>query len=395
MTTPLRESDRIPPNSTLRPRHPWQVAVLANIKERGKPLPADVPPEAEADYDYMETVDSIRAVVETHGHQTVFIPANRDLPYALKEVRPDICFNIAEGLGGDSREAQVPGLLELLKIPYTGSRLLANAIALDRTLTKRLWRDRHLPTAPFQEFTFGDEPLRPEMRFPLFVKASRESIGTGVDEEAVVNNEAELRERTEYVIRLYHQPALAEIFLPGREFSAGILGRFDTALYSRHPEWYEKDGFLRLPLLEPGTSQSTTPGITVLEAGAQSVGTEEAPRHFCPASLDPELTAKLQRLAWRAHIIVGALDVSRVDIRLDAEGQPQLAEINPLPGLTPHSSHLCTMADSQGISYEDLILEILYLGASRWKMLAPRPDPALPKKKIDAANAANKPANGK
>src|SRR6185436_19839175 len=123
-----------------------------------------------------------------------------DLPYAIKEAKPDICFNIAEGLGGDAREAQVPALLEMLQIPYTGSRVLTNAISLDKTLTKRIWRDRRLPVAPFQEFVIGDESLRPELNFPLFVKPSREGTGMGVDMNAICNNEQELRERAMYII---------------------------------------------------------------------------------------------------------------------------------------------------------------------------------------------------
>lgn len=396
MTAPLQEKENDkPPSSAPRPAHPWRVAVLANIKERGKSLPAVVPPDAGADYDYIETIDQIRAAIETDGHQTIFIQADKDLPDALKEARPDICFNIAEGLGGDAREAQVPALLEMFKIPYSGSRVMTNAISLDKTLTKRIWRDRNLPVAPFQEFTFGDEPLRPEMHFPLFVKPAREGTGMGVNEKAIVNNEAELRERADYVIRLYHQPALVEAFLPGREFTVGIMGRFDTVLYSRHPEWYEKDGFLRLPILELDSSHSITPGIYGLEAKAQSVGSEGAPGYLCPAPLDPELTKKLQRLAWRAHVVLGALDISRTDIRLDADGQPRLLEINPLPGLTPGYSDLCIQCAAQGISYEDLILEILYLGASRWNMLVPR-DISLPqKKKTDPLNGAAKTTNGK
>ena len=396
MTAPLQEKENDkPPGSDPRPAHPWRVAVLANIKERGKSLPADVPPDAGADFDYIETVDKIRAAIETGGHKAVFIQADRDLPAALKQARPDICFNIAEGLGGDAREAQVPALLEMLKIPYTGSRVLTNAISLDKTLTKRIWRDRRLPVAPFQEFTFGDEPLRPEMRFPLFVKPAREGTGMGVDEKAIVNTEAELRERADYVIRLYHQPALVETFLPGREFTVGIMGRFDTILYSRHPEWYEKDGFLRLPILELDSSRSITPGIYGLEAKAQSVGSDGAPGYLCPAPVDPELTKKLHRLAWRAHVVLGALDVSRTDIRLDAEGQPRLLEINPLPGLTPNYSDLCIQCNAQGISYEDLILEILYLGASRWNMLTPRDIPLSQKKKTGPLNGVAKTTNGK
>jgi D-alanine-D-alanine ligase len=388
-----KENDK-PPSLDPRPARPWRVAVLANIKEHGKSLPADVPPDAGADFDYIETIDKIRAAIETDGHQAVFIQADRDLPYALKKTRPDICFNIAEGLGGDAREAQVPALLEMLKIPYTGSRVQTNAIALDKTLTKRIWRDRNLPVAPFQEFTFGDEPLRPEMRFPLFVKPAREGTGMGVTEKAIVNNEAELRERTEYVIRLYHQPALVETFLPGREFTVGIMGRHDTVLYSRHPEWYEKDGFLRLPVLELDSSRSITPGIYGLEAKAQSVGSQGAPDYLCPAPLDPDLTRKLHRLAWRAHIVLGACDVSRTDIRLDCDGNPRLIEINPLPGLTPGYSDLCIQCTAQGISYEDLILEILYLGASRWNLLTPREIPMPQKKKTGPLNGNGKITNG-
>jgi D-alanine-D-alanine ligase len=390
----VKENDK-PPGTLPRPARPWRVAVLANIKERGKALPPDVPPDAGADFDYIETVDQIRAAIETDGHHSIFIQADRDLPSALIKNHPDICFNIAEGIGGDAREAQVPALLEMLKIPYTGSRVMTNAISLDKTLTKRLWRDRNLPVAPFQEFTFGDESLRSEMHFPLFVKPAREGTGMGVDEKAIVNNEAELRERADYVIRMYHQPALVEAFLPGREFTCGILGRFDTVLYSRHPEWYDKDGFLRLPILELDSSRSITPGIYGLEAKAQSVGSEGAPGYLCPAPLDPDLTKKLQRLAWRAHIVLGALDVSRTDIRLDAEGQPRLLEINPLPGLTSGYSDLCLQCSAQGISYEDLILEILYLGASRWNLLAAR-DIQLPqKKKTGPLNGNVKTTDGK
>lgn len=100
----------------------WKVAVLANIKDDSQPKPEGVPPDAFADFDHIETVDAIRAAIETDGHTTVFIHADANLPYALREANPDICFNIAEGLGGDAREAQVPALLEMFRIPYTGSR---------------------------------------------------------------------------------------------------------------------------------------------------------------------------------------------------------------------------------------------------------------------------------
>lgn len=357
------------------PRHLkrfWKVAVLANIKDDNQPKPEGVPPDAFADFDHIETVDALRTALEADGHTTVFIQADRDLPYALKEEKPDICFNIAEGLGGDAREAQVPALLEMLAIPYTGSRVLANGISLNKTLTKRIWRDRRLPVAPFQEFQFGDEPLRPELKFPLFVKPAREGTGMGVDMNAIVNTEAELRERAQYIINTYQQPALVENFLPGREFTVGILGRADAKLYSRHPEWYEKDGFHRFPVLELDTDNTEGPWVYTNEAKSKDVGPEGSEGFFCPANIDPELEKKLKHLAFRAHNILDVLDVSRTDIRLDEEGNPRLIEINTLPGLTPNYSDLCLQAAAEGISHTELVLEILYLGASRWGMLEPR-----------------------
>jgi D-alanine-D-alanine ligase len=367
--TSNREEEKPPVN---RMKRYWKIAILANIKEDDHPKPEGVPPDAFADYDHIETVDSIRAALETDGHQTVFIQADKDLPFALREIKPDICFNIAEGLGGDAREAQVPALLEMFGIPYTGSRVLTNGISLDKTLTKRIWRDRRLPVAPFQEFATGEEALRPELKFPLFVKPAREGTGMGVDMKAIVTNEVELRERAQYIINTYQQPALVETFLPGREFTVGIMGRSDAKLFSRHPDWYEKDGFHRFPVLELDSSRSVTPWVYSNEAKSKDVGADGAPGYFCPADIDPELDKKLKYFALRAHQLLNALDISRTDIRLDEEGNPRLIEINTLPGLTPAYSDLCLQAEAEGIRYEDLILDILYLGASRWGMLEPR-----------------------
>jgi D-alanine-D-alanine ligase len=373
--------DEQPPSIEPRPARPWKVAVLANIKEKGKPLPQGVPPDAGADYDYIETIDYIRAAIETDGHQTVFLQADASLPDTLRREAPDICFNIAEGLGGDAREAQTPALLELFKIPYTGSRVMANAISLDKTLTKRIWRDRRLPVAPFQEFIVGDESLRPELRFPLFVKPAREGTGMGVDLKAIVNSEAELRERAEYIIRVYKQPALVETYLSGREFTIGLIGRWDAKRYSRHPEWYDdKYGYHIFPLLELDSTRSVTPQVYSQASKSKSVGEEGAPGYICPADVPPELARKISNLAARAHLAIKAIDVSRTDIRLNAEGEPVLMEINTLPGLTPEYSDLCLEAKSEGIAYEDLILDILYLGASRWGMLPARPMPEARKK---------------
>lgn len=357
-----------PPSLRPRPARPWRVAVIANVKGETA-LPFDAPPDAGAEFDRRETVQSIQDAIESDGHSTRFLSADHTLLDTLREYRPDICFNIAEGIIGDSREAQVPALLEMLRIPYTASRVLANAIGLDKTLTKRIWRDQGLPTAPFQEFVTGKELLDPDLRFPLFVKPAREGTGMGMDEHSIVENEVQLRRRVNWIIRSYKQPALVEAYLPGREFTVGVLGRADAPQWAHNPALYRKDGFHRFPVLEVDNSNTITPGVYGHLAKTLHPGEDGVPGFLCPAPIDKALAEALSALAIRAHQAIGALDVSRVDIRLDGEGNPRLLEINTLPGLTPGFSDLCVIAQAEGLSYRDLILEILYLGASRFGLL--------------------------
>lgn len=357
-----------PPSSLPQAPRPWRVAVIANVKGE-TPLPVDAPPDADAEFDRRETVQAIQDAIASAGHDTRFLSADESLLDTLRDYRPDICFNIAEGILGDGREAQVPALLEMLRIPYTASRVLANAVSLDKTLTKRIWRDNGLPTAPFQEFTSGFEELDPTLRFPLFVKPAREGTGMGMDEHSIVHSGAALRDRVRWVVSNYHQPALVETFLPGREFTVGVLGRPDALASARRPELYRADGFHRFPTLEVDNRNSATPGVYGHLTKTLQHGEAGVPGFLCPAPVDAQLSEDLANLAIRAHSALGALDVSRVDIRMDAEGLPRLIEINTLPGLTPGFSDLCVQALAEGLAYNDLILEILYLAASRFGML--------------------------
>ncbi len=291
------ESDK-PPSSTPRPAGPWRVAVIANVKGETA-LPFNGPEDAGAEFDRIETIQAIQAAIESDGHQTIFLPADHNLPFALQETRPDICFNIAEGLGGDSRGAQVPALLELLGIPYTASRVLANAIGLDKTMTKRVWRDNGLPVAEFQEFTSASDLLQPQMKFPMFVKPAREGTGMGMDAGAIVRNESQLRRRVQWVITSYNQPALVEEYLPGREFTIGVLGRKDAHLYSLRPELYSLDGFHRFPVLEVDSANSVTPGVYGHDAKSLGLDETGVPHFICPAEVAEELAAELHDLAIR------------------------------------------------------------------------------------------------
>lgn len=361
-----------PPDPTPQPAGPWRVAVIANMK--GVAAHSDKDPlDAGAEFDKPETIQAIQQAIETDFHTTEFLNADATLPQKLITLLPDICFNIAEGMGGDAREAQVPALLEMLNIPYTASRVLANAIGLDKTMTKKIWRDAGLPTAGWQEFLTPQDELDPQLQFPLFVKPAREGTGMGMDAHSIVNTLEELYARVKWIIRTYQQPALVEEYLPGREFTVAVLGRENARSNSRHPEWYEEDGFVRLPVEEVDSSISATPGVYGNFAKTLNFGEEGIPAFLCPAPIPQELARQLQDLAIKAHKAIGALDVSRVDMRMDALGNPRLIEINTLPGLTPDFSDICVICNAAGISYDDLILEILYLGASRFSLLANRP----------------------
>lgn len=361
------ESDK-PPDPRPRPARSWRVAVIANIKGESS-LPTNAPEDAGAEFDRKETVQAIRDTIESDGHTTFFLSADATLPYTLRDVCPDICFNIAEGLDGDAREAQVPALLEMLHIPYTGSRVFANTISLDKTATKRVWRDHGLPTAPFQEFVNGNEAIDDRMRFPMFVKPAREGTGMGMDGSSIVNNKMELYRKIKWVIRNYHQPALVEEYLTGREFTVVIFGRRDAARYSLSPRKIGNNGYRHLPVQEIDTRHSITPGVYGRHAKSKNFGEPGIPDFICPAPIDADLEARLQDIAVRAHEAIQALDFSRIDIRLDREGKPMLMEINTLPGLIPDFSDLCVTTNAAGMSYHDLILNILYLGASRYGLL--------------------------
>lgn len=375
----VQESEK-PPSTRPRPARPWRVAVIANV--RGHILPTDHQAnDAGAEFDKPETIQAIQSAIESDGHSTIFLNADTTLPGKLQEVCPDICFNIAEGLGGDAREAQVPALLEMLHIPYTASRVLANALGLDKTMAKRIWREAGLPTAAYQEFESVSDAIDPVLTFPLFVKPAREGTGMGMDANSIVYNVDQLRTQVLWVLENYRQPALVESYLPGREFTVAVMGRPNFQKYSLKPGDYASDGFIRFPVLEVDNRGTATPGVYGYLTKTLHTGDKGVPKFLCPAPISANLARRLQELAIRAHKAIGAQDVSRVDMRLDSAGQPRLMEINTLPGLTPDFSDLCVISNAHGWSYTELILEILYMGASRFGLLqaaAPIPVTKIP-----------------
>ncbi len=348
---------------------PWRIALIANLIdqfERG----TDDPPDAGAEFDRRQTIEAIASALEAEGHYVHLLHGDFSLPEGLINIRPHICFNIAEGVRGDGREAQVPALCELLDIPYTGSQVVSNAISLNKTMTKRIWQQQGLPTAPYYEFSSLEDVAHIDFRFPLFAKPAREGTGMGIDNHSIINDHDELVARVDWLLNTYHQPVLVEEFLPGREFTVGFIGNRGNPTYRRHPELYDSDGYHWFPVLEIDTHASVSPTVYSHDAKARDIGAEGAPNYLCPADISKSLRAQLIDLTRRASEALDVQDVSRVDFRLGADGMPYLLEINTLPGLNPHLSDLCIMAAAEGISHQLLITEILHLAAERYQFSA-------------------------
>ena len=348
----------------------WRIALIANLVD-GFERNADDPLDAGAEFDRLQTIEAIASALEADGHTVFFIQANSSLPEALMNLRPHICFNIAEGIRGDGREAQVPALCELLDIPYTASQVVANAISLNKTMTKRVWQQQGLPTAPYYEFTSLEEVAHIEFRFPLFAKPSREGTGMGINNHSIINDYDQLIDRVDWLLKSYRQPVLVEEFLPGREFTVGFIGNRGNPTFRKRPELYDHDGYHWFPVLEIDTLSSVSPTIYGHDAKELDIGSEGAPNYLCPADIPESLRARLIDLTRQAAEALEVRDVSRVDFRLGADGEPYLLEINTLPGLNPKLSDLCIMAAAEGISHQILITEILYLAAERYHLGSP------------------------
>ena len=359
---------RVRSNSKARlvKKPPWRIALTANLADDFERNPDD-PPDAGAEFDREQTIQAIAAALEAEGHFVYFLEADSSLPEALLNLRPHICFNIAEGIGGDGREAQVPALCEMLGIPYTGSQVVANAVSLNKTMTKRIWQQQGLPTAPYYEFSSLEEVAHIDLRFPLFAKPAREGTGMGVDNQSIINDYDELINRVDWLLSKYRQPVLVEEFLPGREFTVGFIGNRSTPAYRRNPNLYDADGYHWFPVLEIDAIASVSPTVYGHDAKALDIGSEGAPNYLCPADIPESTRSRLIDLTRRAAEALDVRDVSRVDFRLGADGEPYLLEINTLPGLNPLLSDLCIMAAAEGMSHQTLVTEILYLAAERYQ----------------------------
>lgn len=294
------------------------------------------------EFDDEETIIGLEDALFQLGHKVERIGNGRELALRLaKGDHWDLIFNVAEGLKGRSREAQVPAVCELFAQPYTFSDPLTCALTLDKALAKRVVRDRGLPTAPFEVVSTPEEAAAVSLPVPLFLKPMAEGSSKGVTSCSLVQEREELVAVCQELLEQFHQPVLVETFLPGREVTVGIVGNASTARVV---------GVMEVVF----TDKAETAAYTALnkeeylERVSYRLVTDEEP-----------IAAQAQWLALDIYHALNCRDVARVDLRCDASGVLQFLEVNPLPGLSYVYSDVPIMAELAGLSYVKLIDEIV------------------------------------
>ncbi|HOV63431.1 MAG TPA: D-alanine--D-alanine ligase [Spirochaetia bacterium] len=311
-------------------------------------------PEEAAEFDTIETVEGIEGALSFLGLSVDRIGNIESLTRRLAgggtSDRWDFVFNIAEGLHGFAREAQIPALLDAYRIPYTFSDPLALSLCLHKAMTKRIVRDLGLSTPKFAVFSSPDDPLPDDLTFPLFAKPVAEGTGKGISAASKIESKAELMCTIEAILSRYRQPVLVEEYLPGREFTVGIVGTGGKA---------RSTGIMEIHFGE--AAESDVYSFTNKK--------EYEKRVYYTVPKD-QLASKAITLALAVWKGLGLRDGGRIDVREDREGNPSFIEVNPLAGLNPVDSDLPILSRINGMSYQRLIYEIVESASERIESLS-------------------------
>ena len=293
-----------------------------------------------AEFDSPETIDALAGALEANGCRVERIGHIRNLAARLVAGESwDLVFNICEGIAGRNREAQVPALLEAYSIPYVFSDPLTLSVTLDKAVAKRLVRDAGLPTTPFAVIESDADARACSLTFPVFVKPLAEGTGKGCERASKAGDRKALLSAARSLRARFNQPAIAEPFLPGREFTVGVVGNGAAARI--------------IAVLEIVLLQNAEPEVYSFENKELC----ESRVEYRLADDDEARAAGATALA--AYRTLGCRDGARLDLRSDAAGVPQFLEVNPLAGLHPTHSDLPILATLAGMPYQQLIGEIL------------------------------------
>lgn len=318
-----------------------------------------------AEWDDEETIEAVTKALATR-HEVIPVEADLNAYEALRISRPDMVFNIAEGLWGPSRESQIPAILEMLQLPYTGSDPLTLGLCLEKARAKELLSYYQVPTPGFLLLNTNEDAAHlarqihhtpAKFQFPLILKPSYEGSSKGIENDSVIHSEDQLFKKIEKLHYTYRQPILIEEFLPGREFTVAVWGNGPDSQC--------------LPIIELKFDSLPSVANPLYSYEAKWVwDTVEKPLEIfqCPAQLDSALENKIKSICLQAYMILRCRDWCRIDLRLDKAGEPQILELNPLPGILPNpANNSCfpKAARAAGFSYEEMINRVVEIAAKR------------------------------
>ena len=313
-----------------------------------------------AEWDTWETIQAVRDAL-AERHDVTLIEADEYAFERLRTGRPDIVFNIAEGIHGVSRESQIPAMLEFLQIPYTGSDPLTLGICLDKSRAKEILANAQIPTPGFCVVENLQQLIQCNVQLPCIVKPLHEGSSKGIFNNSVVHTRSELEHQVKSILHDYGEPALVEQYLDGREFTVAIIGN--------------KDDLTVLPIVEI-KFDSLPPGVNhIYSYEAKWIWDRaDAPLEIfqCPARISSSLQHDIERTCRNAYSALRCRDWCRIDVRLDAHERPHILELNPLPGILPKpedNSCFPKAARAAGMSYNQLLQSVLAIAARRYNLV--------------------------
>jgi D-alanine-D-alanine ligase len=332
-------------NGTHRPR----VVILYNEPV----LPADHP-DVESEREIVYTVEEVAKHLVQAQFPVHKLGINTDaqpLLDGLREIKPDVVFNLFEGTGDHGHtEAYVAGLLEWSGIPYTGCPAQALCLARDKARTKYLLQGAGLPTAPF--FVVEDLPVRPcTLSWPVIVKPAHQDASVGIDQGSVVTNQDQLTQRVARLLEAYGPPVLVEEFIRGRELGIALIEYPDLKPLPISEILFVEDDPAFWPIITYDAKWS--PGSRDYEA--------TPPRY--PATVSPGLARRLETIGRQAFRLLGCRDYARIDFRVKPSGKPYVLEVNPNPDFSP-SAGFSGGLNSAGITHAQFTVDLVW---AAWK----------------------------
>ena len=323
-----------------------KVAVACNIKKNETAGQFD----SAAEFDDYGTVCAIMKALRTGNREVSLIEAEKEFPLKIAETEPDIVFNIAEGMNGAGREARVPAILNHLGIPFTGSDEVTMCLALDKALTKRLLSTYRIATPNYKTTGENTRFSAAGLSWPVIVKPNCEGSSMGITDRSIARDEDELFEILNRNAGQYNRETLVEEYIPGREFTVGILGNGKETRVFPPMEIIFKD------------AGNGVYGFDVKKDFKKYI------EYKCPPLLDKSKIAEIEKTALKIFSVMRCRDCARVDFRLSPEGKLYFIEINPLPGLAPGYSDFPMIAEFCGMDYDALIRNILNCALKRYNI---------------------------